>query len=390
VRWIVSFAFGLGINACAVFLFYCVYRQPADLFGGKLRFGALLLAATQAWCWVLTLSALAVIVHESGHAVAALRSGMTIVSIRLWPVDWLRRRRGMSPRRARSAKPPAAVFALPNPDRSIASQRAWFALGGPLANTVAAVFAGTLAWLAWNHAHDDRAAFAAVFAFLNATMAIANLLPIGRELQSDGTQLRKALKGETTAETDIDLLRFAQARLTQAESPAVAEPVLERWMNAPRPQLRALACYVRLQRELERGDMAAIAPAYSRLVETSKAAGPQGYGACVTYVALATLEFIYEVCMHDGKIEDAEHRMQSLGKWRRFAPRSTLLRTQAAIAFRRGKLVESQRLIRRAHGEAEGDFETALRTRELGKLVQLRKRVEAALVGCEEIAPIVS
>jgi len=136
--------------------------------------------------------------------------------------------------------------------------------------------------------------------------------------------------------------------------------------------------------------MAAIAPAYSRLVETSKAAGPQGYGACVTYVALATLEFIYEVCMHDGKIEDAEHRMQSLGKWRRFAPRSTLLRTQAAIAFRRGKLVESQRLIRRAHGEAEGDFETALRTRELGKLVQLRKRVEAALVGCEEIAPIVS
>jgi hypothetical protein len=254
-----------------------------------------------------------------------------------------------------------------------------------MANLVVAGF-GAAAWLLWNETQHELAAFIAVFAFLNAIMAIMNLLPIGRELPSDGTKLRKALKREDEAETDIDLLRFAQASYMQAHWPQVQDCVLERWMNAPRPQVRAFACQVYMLRELERGNMITIARAYSRLMETAKAQGPQGYAACVTYVAVATLEFIYELCMRDGKIEDAENRAKLLGKWQRFAPRSTALRAQAAIAFRHGKLPEAQRLIRRARREAAGTFEIALRAHELRKVAELGARLELAThVHCEEV-----
>jgi hypothetical protein len=98
-RLIVSLLFGAGISACGLFLLYFVYRQPADLFGGELQLAEALLSVAKAWSWALALCVLSVLVHEAGHAIAAWRCGMTIISIRVWPLDWWHRRRGMRPRR---------------------------------------------------------------------------------------------------------------------------------------------------------------------------------------------------------------------------------------------------------------------------------------------------
>lgn len=92
--------------------------------------------------WLLT-----VLIHESGHALAAHRKGMRLMRLWAGPLDIMFQRRGF---RWRLAKPALGlhgfVQAYPDPAVGLRSTMLGFVLGGPVANLLAALLATLLAW----------------------------------------------------------------------------------------------------------------------------------------------------------------------------------------------------------------------------------------------------
>jgi len=139
-----------------------------------------------ALCTVVLFGLLAVLIHESGHALAAHLKGMRLMRLRAGPLDILFRRRGF---RWRFAKPAAGlhgfVQAYPDPARELRPAMLCFALGGPAANLAAAALAVLLAW----GVDMEREGFVHAFALINGVLGIANLIPMFGGAASDGMLL---------------------------------------------------------------------------------------------------------------------------------------------------------------------------------------------------------
>ncbi|MEO6249582.1 MAG: hypothetical protein ABIO59_02775 [Luteimonas sp.] len=302
---------------------------------------------------------------------------MTFLSMRVWPFEWVRRRRGVRVQRAYAAKPIACVIAMPNPEGTVSRQCAWYAAGGPVANALIAALAG--AYLLVNAIlcipTNGITTLIVVVGVLNTYLAIANLLPIGRAVPSDGTQIRHALRGLAAARWEPEYLRYMDVLLFQANPVEVPHSTIARWQSSSEPALRATGFYVSFQAALADGDMSAIVAAYTCLVEGVRALGAQGYAACGVWLAMSTLEFVYEICVRQGDIAEAIRRLDALGRMRRLAPRSLSMRVDAAIAFRRAERKRALALLQRARREAENDFAASSRAYGLSKLDALARLV---------------
>ncbi|MEO7324614.1 MAG: M50 family metallopeptidase [Dokdonella sp.] len=324
----------------------------------------------QASLTFIALTALSVILHECGHLVAAHRMRMTLLSMRVWPVEWVRRRRGVRLQRAISAKPIACVIAMPNPQGAVNRQCAWFAAGGPAANALIAVLAGAY-WLCnviLDFSTGGMTTLIVVLGVLNTYLAIVNLLPIGRTVPSDGTQIRCALRGLSAKQWEPDYLQYMDSCFFQASPVEISHSTVARWLRSSQPALRATGFHIRFQSALTDGDMPAIVVAYTRLVEGVRALGPQGPAACGMWLAVSTLEFVYEICVRGGDMADATRRVDALGRMRHLAPRSLLMRVEAAFALRRGDRKRALPLLERARREAGNDFAVSSRAYGLSKI----------------------
>ena len=321
----------------------------------------------------IALTAFSVILHECGHLVAAHRMRMTLLSMRVWPFEWVRRRRGVRLQRTISAKPIACVIAMPNAEGVVNRQCAWFAAGGPAANALIAALAGAylLSEVILGVSTSAITTLIVVLGVLNTYLAIVNLLPIGRTLPSDGTQIRQALRGLPAKKWESEYLQYMDSVIFQVDPVEIPQSTIARWQDSSLPTLRATGFYCSFQSAMADGNMSAIVTAYTRLVEGLRALGAQGYAACGMWLAMSTLEFIYEICVRDGDIADATRRLDALGRMRRLAPRSLSLRVDVAFAIRRAERRRARCLLQRARKETENDFAASSRAYGLAKLEAL-------------------
>lgn len=131
--------------------------------------------------WLLT-----VLIHESGHALAAHRKGMRLMRLWAGPLDIMFQRRGF---RWRLAKPALGlhgfVQAYPDPAVGLRSTMLGFVLGGPVANLLAALLTMLLAW----GVDMEREGFIHAFVLINGVAGIVNLIPMLGGAASDGMLL---------------------------------------------------------------------------------------------------------------------------------------------------------------------------------------------------------
>lgn len=136
---------------------------------------------TVATCWFL-----AVLIHESGHALAAHLKGMRVMRMQAGILDVIFLRRGF---RWRIARPPGGlhgyVQAYPDPVAAVRPAMLCMIAGGPVANLVAALLAVLLA----RYVDVEREGLIHAFALINCVMGIVNLMPMARGWASDGLLL---------------------------------------------------------------------------------------------------------------------------------------------------------------------------------------------------------
>lgn len=151
---------------------------------------------------LLALVFLAMLVHESGHFLAARANRMAVLRIQFGPLQWLLQR-GRSRLRwdARGHWLGGGVMAMPRLDGSFRGQLAWLVSGGPLANLVLAL----LAWsVAGGMAGQTTEAWLRSFAVLNLMVCVCNLLPTAGG--TDGVQLVRLAKGMDLGQPGTEML----------------------------------------------------------------------------------------------------------------------------------------------------------------------------------------
>ena len=164
----------------------------------------------------LSLSVLSVLLHETGHALAAVFGGATLLRVRVGSVDVQPLRDGWRMRWKRAPRGIGGmVHSLPSPHRSLRRQMMATVVAGPAVNMVLGLGSLGLGYvLRGQHAGMALLGFGAY----NALLALANLLPWSSAsmLSSDGLQLLRWLRGTGDDDPQVAFIRL-NARLISGE-----------------------------------------------------------------------------------------------------------------------------------------------------------------------------
>lgn len=155
------------------------------------------ITGTHAWWGFLLpfgLIFVSVLLHELGHASAAVLGGATILRMQVGPVALHALRDGWRIRWKRGPREFSGLVAsLPSPHRSLRPQMMAMILGGPLVNAALALVSFQL-WDVLSHRPSGVVLFG--FGVFNAMLALSNLLPwTSTTLASDGLQLWRWIRG---------------------------------------------------------------------------------------------------------------------------------------------------------------------------------------------------
>lgn len=187
-----------------------------------------------------------VVAHETGHAISAKLSRMTVLEMRVGPFQCVMQRRGVRIRwralpEMKRARLSGYVIVIPSLERSLRKQRVWCALGGPLSNFAIALFAALIGYVLLP---DPIAFLGFAVAWLNLMMGIGNLMPTKGLIGSDGKQLLHWLK---TKDCKISPYERLLALLIRGETADELPSELIDALDASPLPMSFIALHVRLQ-----------------------------------------------------------------------------------------------------------------------------------------------
>jgi len=240
-RWnfLEALLFTLGVaDGVGTLLIYAWGLSPVDRGNVRVAFFCVLAGAFTG-----------TVVHELGHAIAALICGWRIIVFTVRPFAWRIPAPDLVMARGQTFRQFAGfVTAVPGSAKTLTVGR-WvaFIAGGPLASLVFALYLGGMAWVLWNGGAVSPkihflVAICAGFAAHSAMVCIRTLVPRrGASFSSDGAKLLKALiKWEKLAEgrAGVWVIALMKYRIRPRDLPAWmveavhAEPAGARIWNA--------------------------------------------------------------------------------------------------------------------------------------------------------------
>lgn len=208
----------------------------------------------------VVLLALAVVVHEAGHYLAARAQGMTVHGIHT-PFASLLPQRGrwrVRPGRHFSGTMTAAVVAWPQWGKPVRRQLAWFQAGGALMNVCVAAMSAALATWLWP---DAAARVLMAFCWLNLAIGLLNLLPGLAAGASDGAQLWRLAKGLDLGQPGMEAMELDM----RAIAGETADRMPEALVAAVERESPLRGVWVRILAALNRGDWQAVIDQGERL-----------------------------------------------------------------------------------------------------------------------------
>ncbi len=131
---------------------------------------------------LLVIELLTILIHETGHAIAAKRVGWPILEFRVMPVSLLRQEGRWKVRLSYKDFPPGLVRAELLNCSQFHFKLRLFALGGPAANLITATLA-----LVCKNAIPTQSPYLIIFILLSFFQGLVNLLPVhNRSFEFDG------------------------------------------------------------------------------------------------------------------------------------------------------------------------------------------------------------
>lgn len=309
-----------------------------------------------ALCTVVLFGLLAVLIHESGHALAAHLKGMRLMRLQAGPLDIMFLRRGF---RWRLAKPTIGlhgfVQAYPDPATELRPAMLCFALGGPAANLVAAALAVLLAW----GVDMEREGFIHAFALINGVLGIANLIPMFGGAASDGMLLylwgRHPPDTQSPSLAYLRLMSLSVFGTTAERLPPALVDELETQGNL----LSLVAVWIRVKAAQNLGVWETVEELEHQLEQRLSGLSERERRANKPLLAFLKLELAFSRAMH-------ERQPDALGKsghgkgvdWLAPHLRHRFAALESVLAGERSGLEDSLRQARR-HAEASPDHALA-------------------------------
>ena len=316
---------------------------------------------------LIPLLAAAVLVHESGHLIAAASAGLRVLGVSLGPLHIERRRHGVRLHwRARRRGVAGMAFAVPDFSKDVRRQMLAYVAGGPLANLLVAAPCLLAAWPISGHAFTAPQAAIFAFGLLNATMGLANLVPYRHTHFSDGLLLERWWRGGDAVGSGLKQLRsFDQSLRGVLASEMPLEQIAE-MESDPAIGMRFSGSYLALRAAQQRGDQHAFAAIMARCERELAGADKATYAAMRPFWAYFQIEQSFENALSgDSFRHDIDPAcLRALLPYFRD-------RLAAAEALARRDEREFRNALARSERDAEGAFDAATRRAE----AQLRDRM---------------
>lgn len=201
----------------------------------------------------------AVVVHELGHCVGARLGGMRVGVVQIGTFEFVPLRLGFRWRwksLPRKTKVSGYVMAYPHPDRPARRARALMFVGGPAANLIVAACLCGIGVLARPYAFGW---LCLMFAAINASMGLGNLVPRMGTLPNDGLQLWYLWRAGANYVEDVSA-RLVGASMAGCTAERLPERDLAELEEAG-PLGRLSALWYRVKGQQNRGEWAQAAAA---------------------------------------------------------------------------------------------------------------------------------
>lgn len=277
--------------------------------GGFLGAMAIAESATRNWflpevilalCTVIACWFLAVLIHESGHALAAHLKGMRVIRMQAGMLDVIFLRRGF---RWRIAKPQGGlhgyVQAYPDPAAAIRPAMLCMIAGGPVANLAAAILAVLLA----QGIEMEREGLIHVFALINGVLGIANLIPMARGWASDGMLLylwsRHSPDEQSSLLAHLRLMSLSAFGTTADRLPAQ----LIDGLDAQGGAASLVVLWIRMKASQNLGNWRAVEELDDRMEQVLSGMSEKEQRANKPLLVLLRLELAFSRAMHERRVD---------------------------------------------------------------------------------------
>lgn len=206
------------------------------------------------FCLVVTLWTFTIVLHEGGHLLAARLQGMTVSEVKLGWFVFTPRWRGYKFEFSRQGSMFGGRVKATVGSRSVRREMILFVLGGPAMNLGCGILLGSITWLAFISGSITTAGVFFAVALANAYMGLANLLPIGRRIPSDGSRLYHWIFNGDRDPENLALMRLMGLSVKGLRARDYDPEDLKLLENSSMPLHRFLGGWLRMRGALDRND----------------------------------------------------------------------------------------------------------------------------------------
>lgn len=320
----------------------------------------------------------AILVHESGHWIAARRCAMAVANVGIGPLELQPRRRGLRvrlrSRRGQQRDYGGWVLAYPDPRRDLRGDAIALAWGGCAANLAVAAVCAAVALL-WQDAFGRTVAL--LLATMHGLVGALNLLPypVGGHSPSDGLTLWRLRRNRYEDLPGASVKRFF-GHLSMGLDPNDLPPELLRRMAAEDEPMPLLLDWLAFAIALDRNDEAAAGALRQRLRERVEACPQPLRESLADLLALCELHWAFHRALwHRGGAAAAElELLNPRARWLWPLPHLAP-RVRALAEALRGDAARARHWLERSRRYVENDPTPGLAAYEAG----LRERVAALI-----------
>ena len=335
--------------------------------GSNIFLGFLAIVLPQFAIW-----GIAVVIHESGHFLAARLQGMTVTEVK---IGWLvisMRRGGFRFSLRRMQGLGGWVKALAG-SASVRREMIVFVLGGPAANLLLGLACYEVSLWCFMHGAVLTAGCLFTMALANLFMGLANLLPIGRRMPSDGSRLFHWIFKGSRDQAQLALMRLTGASAKGLRARDIPLDDIRLLSGSAKPVQAFSGGWFDMRAAMDRSDNASALRVFEEYGDRYAALPQKDRDSVDPVWKLFLSEHAYLQALESGLAFDARQELGAPG--RETIPGFMRLRLEAAACLAEGAPGQARELLEHARREVEDSYDTGTRSEENQLLDVLESRL---------------
>lgn len=364
IVWVAAVVVNILMADCLYTIFLPLHLSLPFSVG----FIVILLLLTCVWAFTIA-------IHEFGHYAAARLQGMKVIEIRLGWLQLAARRRGFRLKLDRKRYHARGwVKAIASDERNLLRQMIILGLGGPMINIIIGILCAILGLAITASEHPGLASAFYCLALANLYAGLANLLPIGKKMPTDGSRLYHWIFESRKDPANLAIHRLMALSIKGRRARDYAREEIELLTESTQATQRFLGGWILMRGAMDAGNMEAARQIFDE------------YGTA--YAALEkkereSVDGLWKFFLHENAYLralaqessfDAHQELDAPG--RESIPHHMRLRLQAAMHLADNSINEARECLKQARNEVEDHYDAGTRLEERDLLDKLSSVID--------------